>query len=392
VTDPQASAIVVSPLLPFPPASGGQKRTLRLVEAMQRAGARPRILTAHDAAPEDVAALRDRGCDVELLAFSPGLRVRVAQHLARRPSPYLAPVAARLRPGAAPPAAFLQLEHTMSAYYRGLRPGTPVVLSLHNLDSELAAAAAHSRRPGLARARDSNRAAAFAAQERGAFPQVDRVLCVSEHDAHAVAALGGTPLLVPNGVDADLFAHPAAPAREELAAFFGHFGYRPNRDGLLRFLREGWARTLVARPRARLAVAGPGIDDAVRAELEAFPGVDVLGLVPDLAALLTRSAAVLVPLWEGGGTRLKALEAMAAARPVVGTPLGIERIGFAPGEHGLVAPDPAGLADALASLLADLPRAAALGGQARAHAERFRWERVTAELEELYATYVAAAA
>jgi glycosyltransferase involved in cell wall biosynthesis len=267
------------------------------------------------------------------------------------------------------------------------------VLSLHNLDAELAAAAARSRRAGgLAWARDRNRAAAFAAQERRAFPQVDRVLCVSEHDAEAVAAQGGTPLLVPNGVDADLFAHPAEPAHEELALFFGHFGYRPNHDGLLRFLREGWARTLVARPRARLAVAGPGIDASVRAELEAFPGVDVLGLMPDLPALLARSAAVLVPLWEGGGTRLKALEAMAAARPVVGTPVGVERIGFVAGEHGLVAADPAGLADALAALLADPSRAAALGANARAHAERFRWERVTAELEMLYAGYVAAAA
>lgn len=386
-----AGAIVVSPLLPYPPVTGGQKRTLRLLEAMDRAGARPRILTTDAATDDDVRALRERGWDVELLPFAPGPRERAAQHLARRPSPYLTPVAARVR--AAPGAAFVQLEHTMSAYYRGLRPGTPVVLSLHNLDSELAAGAARSfRRGGLAWARERNRAAAFAIQERRAFAQVDRVLCVSQHDAEVVAARGGMPLLVPNGVDAAFFAHPAAPAPEELVTFFGHFGYRPNRDGVLRFLREGWARTLAARPQARLAVAGAGVDAAVRAELEAFPRVDVLGLVDDLAALLERSAVVLVPLWEGGGTRLKALEAMAAARPVVGTPLGVERIGFADGEHGLVAPDPAGLADALASLLADLPRAAALGAHARVHAERFRWEHVTAELEQLYARYVAAAA
>jgi glycosyltransferase involved in cell wall biosynthesis len=255
------------------------------------------------------------------------------------------------------------------------------VLSLHNLDSELAAGAG---------ARARIRAGATAAQERRAFPAVDRVLCVSEHDAGAVRALGGRPLLVPNGVDADLFAVASGPARTPLAAFFGHFGYRPNRAGMLRFLREGWPRTLEAVPQAVLAIAGAGIDAGLRAELEAFPGVDVLGLVGDLPALLARAAAVVVPVWEGGGTRLKALEAMAAARPVAGTPLGVERIGFRPGEHGLVAEDPGGLADALAALLGDPASAAALGARARAHAQAYRWERVTAELEELYAGYVAA--
>lgn len=366
-------ALVVSPLLPYPPWSGGQKRTLRLLEAMERAGVRPHLLTADDAPPEHVAVLRERGWEVELTPFTPRLRDRVAQHLARRPSPYLAPVAERLTPP--PPPAFIQLEHTISAYYRDRRPGTPVVLSLHNLDSEVARAGVRGR----------YHARAVAAQERRAFPAVDRVLCVSQHDASAVAALGGRPLVVPNGVDAELFAIPEQPARQELVVAFGHFGYWPNRDGLMRFLREGWPRTLAARPEARLAIAG-AMSDA----LDTPPGVEVLGLLDDLRELLTTAAVVVVPLWAGGGTRLKALEAMAAARPVVGTPLGVGRIGFAAGEHGLVEDDPAALGDALAALLGDLPRAAALGARARVHAQRYRWERVTGELEALYASYVAA--
>ena len=39
-------ALVVSPILPEPPVTGGQKRTLRLLEAIERAGMHPRILTA----------------------------------------------------------------------------------------------------------------------------------------------------------------------------------------------------------------------------------------------------------------------------------------------------------------------------------------------------------
>jgi len=260
-------ALVVSPLLPYPPTSGGQKRTLRLLEAMARAELTPQVLTADEPDPAHVAALRARGWEVEVLAFAPGLRDRVAQHVARRPSPYLRPVAELLQRTAAMPAALVQLEHTMSAYYHGLRPGTPTILSLHNLDSELIATGARARRAGsLQWAREHSRALSTAHQERRAFAAADLVLCVSEHDATAVEALGGRALLVPNGVDADFFEIPHGPAPGELATFFGHFGYRPNREGLLRFLRHGWPRVLAARPQARLALAGPGISAPLRAD------------------------------------------------------------------------------------------------------------------------------
>ena len=46
--------------------------------------------------------------------------------------------------------------------------------------------------------------------------------------------------------------------------------------------------------------------------LERARGVEVLGLVADLPGALAAARAVIVPIWEGGGTRLKVLEALAA--------------------------------------------------------------------------------
>jgi polysaccharide biosynthesis protein PslH len=153
------------------------------------------------------------------------------------------------------------------------------------------------------------------------LPRADRVLCVSPDDAAAVRAAGGRPLLAPNGVDDAFFAVPDG-AQRETALFFGHFGYDANRRGLERFVAEGWPEVRVRRPRARLAVAGGGLEPALRVRLEATPGVNALGLVEDLPGVLAGVRAVVVPIWEGGGTRLKVLEALAAARPVVSTPLG----------------------------------------------------------------------
>jgi glycosyltransferase involved in cell wall biosynthesis len=85
------------------------------------------------------------------------------------------------------------------------------------------------------------------------------------------------------------------------------------------------------------------------------------------------------------------LEAMAAARPVVGTAVGVEGIGFAPGRHGLVAEQPREIAAGLATLLADPAEAERLGAAGRALAEEFRWPRALAELEATYAEWVATA-
>ena len=384
-------AIVVCPVLPHPPVTGGQKRTLRLLEALERAGARPYLLSADDASPEAAETLRARGWGVEVVPEPPpGARARLAQHLAARPSPYLHGVAARLERLQAEGAVLVQLEHTQSAYYRGA-PGIPTVLSLHNLDSRLLAQGARALRPGSPGwLRAWSRARATRSVERAAFPRADRVVCVSAADAHAAARRGANVLLAPNGVDDAFFAVPAAPGAEQ-ALFFGHFGYEPNRRGIERFVSEGWPDVLRRRPQATLAVAGGGMEPALRRRLEEVPGVRVLGLVDDLNVLHAGARAVIVPLWVGGGTRLKVLEALAAARPVVGTAVGVEGVGFTPEVHGLVGETPAALAAGVARLLADPAGAAALGAAGRDLAEQFRWPRALAGLEAAYRGWIRAA-
>jgi glycosyltransferase involved in cell wall biosynthesis len=308
---------------------------------------------------------------------------RLRQHAERRPSPLLRRLGdqvSRLGRGAA----LVQVEHTQSAYYPAPE-GVPWLLSLHNLDSAVALSVARQRRRGgTAWLQAHNRAAALRWVERRVLPRADRVLCVSETDAAAVRAAGGRPLLAPNGVDDAFFSVPADGTAER-ALFFGHFGYDANRRGLERFVREGWPAARRQRPDARLAVAGGGLDAALRARLAAEPGVEVLGLVDDLPAALASVRAVVVPIWEGGGTRLKVLEALAAARPVVSTALGASGLEFRHGGHGMLADEPAALGAALAGLLADPQRAAELGAAGRAFAERFRWPRALAAAQALYA-------
>jgi glycosyltransferase involved in cell wall biosynthesis len=376
-------AVIVTAVLPYPPTSGGHKRTLRLIEAIARAGGVPHLLTADAGEPGAAETLRARGWIVEQLDEPPpSLLSRLRQHLERRPSPYLHGLGRRLRE-VAPKSAFVQIEHTQNAYYWDAIGATRSVLSLHNVDSQMLASIMRGTR-GLGWLRAANRALSMRSIERRAVSRADLVLTVSERDRRHFEHRARRVLEVPNGIDDEFFEIPADLPDTEDVLFFGHLNYAPNEIGLTRFVREGWPRLAAARPRARLMVAGKGMPAKLARLLGEQERVVSLGFVPDILALLEQSRLVLVPLWHGGGTRFKVLEALASARPIAGTPKGVEEIGFVPGRHGLLADRPAELADAAARLLADEQLSRSITREGRELAERFRWSRALEPLERLY--------
>ena len=378
-------AIVICPVVPYPEVGGGHKRTMRLLETIEAAGVTPHLLTTDGRDAGGVAALRSRGWVVEVLPDAPVTALRRArQHARRLPSPFLPTVAARLRELVAEGCAFVQVEHTQSAYYARAIGATPWVLSLHNVDSELMKSVVRSQRPSRAWAGSLNRWLALRTVERRAVPRAHTVLCVSEEDRRQLARLSERVVVIPNGVDDAFFDVPAELPPDETVLFFGQYDYTPNALGIERFLRQGWPLVAQQRPEARLRLVGAGMSSRLRALAERVERVETVGFVEELAGELTSSRVVLVPIWAGGGTRLKALESLAAARPVAGTPLGMEGIGFEAGVHGELGHDPAELARLTVDLLADDSRARRLAAAGRELAERFRWERVTAPAVRIY--------
>ena len=95
---------------------------------------------------------------------------------------------------------------------------------------------------------------------------------------------------------------------------------------------------------------------------------------------------VVAPLRLGGGTRVKVLEALAAGKAVVASPLAAEGIEAVDGEHLLLAESDEELADATTRLLADPDARSALGRRAREWALRsIDWEPVVEAYDALYA-------
>ena len=99
------------------------------------------------------------------------------------------------------------------------------------------------------------------------------------------------------------------------------YHYQPNREGVDRFIREGWPEVRAACPTAEYWLVGKN-DPATARHWQAVPGVKVLGYVDDLAAVYDASWFTLCPLWTGGGTNIKVLESLAFGRTCVATVIG----------------------------------------------------------------------
>jgi glycosyltransferase involved in cell wall biosynthesis len=113
----------------------------------------------------------------------------------------------------------------------------------------------------------------------------------------------------------------------------------------------------------------------------------VTGPVLAVEPYLEQASVVLAPVRSGGGMRVKVLQAMAMARPVVTTPLGAEGLAGDRSQKPIaVAESAEGIASATAELLASREAREALGRRARAFvAEHHSWSAYLRRLEAIYA-------
>ena len=200
----------------------------------------------------------------------------------------------------------------------------------------------------------------------------DLVVVPSEADA---AILGLEVAVVPNGVDPARFRPTPIPP-DPVLVFTGSLNWQPNIDGLSWFCRDIFPIVRRCVPDARLDVVGRHPLPEVRA-LATLPGVELRADVPSVVPWLEAARLAVVPLRIGSGTRLKALEAMAAGRPVVGTTIGLEGLAVEDGVQALVADDAATFAKRVVEVVGDDALAQRVAAAGAAHARvRFAWDRI----------------
>lgn len=155
--------------------------------------------------------------------------------------------------------------------------------------------------------------------------------------------------VVPNCLNLADYAAVDVPKQPDTLIYTGAFSYFANHQAMVWFVGEVYPHIKAEVPAARLVITGNHADRP----LPPAPDVTLTGFVDDVRPYIASAAVSLAPIWHGGGTRLKILEAMALGTPVVATSKGAEGLDVCHEEHLLIADTPARFAAAVVRLLQD---------------------------------------
>jgi glycosyltransferase involved in cell wall biosynthesis len=225
--------------------------------------------------------------------------------------------------------------------------------------------------------------------ERLLIPRFDSVIVCSELDGSRLGTAVSKERLhvMPNCTTTGVAVLEPATSRD--LVFVGTMSYPPNEEGVLYFCREVLPLIQRVSPETQFWIVGKSPSLCVRGLERTCRGVHVTGEVDDVRPFLSRSAAAVVPLLNGGGTRLKILEAMAAGRAVVSTSVGAEGLHAQHDVHLLLADTPQAMAESCVNVIASRETRERLVRHGRALVEQgYDWHITERSLRSIYAQLV----
>lgn len=187
---------------------------------------------------------------------------------------------------------------------------------------------------------------------RGLLPHFAAATVVSERERlllNEIAPEYDAVRVIPNGVKLKEYSHIRAARDPSTLIFTGAFTYDVNYKAMIWFLEKVYPLVQQEFPAVRLVITG----DHAGKSLPPAENVTLTGYIQDIKAAVAGAAVSVVPIQQGGGTRLKILEAMALGTPVVSTTKGAEGLAATHEHDILLADNPEGFASAVLRLLRD---------------------------------------
>lgn len=254
------------------------------------------------------------------------------------------------------------------------RLSLPSVLFTHNVEAEIFARHLEVAPGPLHRMVWRDQLRKMRDFEANTLQSYDSVVAVSNRDRDFFRREYGVGAsIIPTGVDLDYFAFraPSESARPPVIAFTASMDSLANIDGVRWFMDEVWPLIVRDVPDAQMRVIGRNPDAGLVAEAKKRGLLwNFTGYVDDVRPHLEGVNAYVIPLRVGGGTRIKAYEAMAFGLPTVSTAIGIEGLNLEPGRHFLQADMGEAFASDVVRLLQDGALRRKLATDARALVEQ----------------------
>lgn len=245
---------------------------------------------------------------------------------------------------------------------RVLCPKAHIVFDFHNVESSLLMQQDRARAPSCLRflvpLLFSKRWRAAIHDDLEAISMADAIWLCTAQDQALASALAGRPVktaVVPNACprwcETANLAKTHFEAQYPTILYLGHLGYPPNKVSVRRLAKRIMPLIQTFLPKTQLIVAGRAPNTRLRSFLGRFEHVELIADPVEVHALYERADMVVLPLTEGGGSRIKVLEALAIGCPIVATAKAIEGLRLVPEKHFLLAEQPEEFATAVTRLV-----------------------------------------
>jgi polysaccharide biosynthesis protein PslH len=247
-------------------------------------------------------------------------------------------------------------------------------LDHHNIESHMMLRRADIEKHPLRRLYYRQEGIRLLSYEKRLCPRFDlNITCSALDTERLLKALPGLNIAeIPNGVDTDYFKpfDNDQVGEEPLSMVFaGNMSWYPNAAAMLFFAEQVWPKLKVALPGAKMHVVGANAPAALTELGQRDPHFKVHGFVPDARDVIGPAALYVCPIMDGGGTKLKVLDALAMGKPLVAHPVACEGIDVRDGENVVFATDPQQFVAKIVSLLGDPVCRDAMSAAARSLAE-----------------------
>jgi len=367
------------PSVPSPADSGAKLRNLALLKLARR---RHQVDALAFGPPGDARASSLR----RLLWLTSPNRVDVVERFAS--AAFREKVRSRLAEGSFDA---VQAEGIEMAQYLDLVPPERRIYDAHNAEFLLQRRASETADTLVAKLYSRLQWRRLQRFERAVVRNSRLTLTVSEHDANQLLALANGEArvrVVPNAIDISAYPFRRSDVDVPNLLFLGKLDYRPNADAVRWLVQRLLPRIHEQKASARLFVVGSNPPGWLVAAGQHDPRIAVTGHVADERPYLERCSVLLLPIKAAGGSRLKALVAMAAGLPIVSTQVGMEGLDAEPGENflQLCAETDVEWVDGVCRLLDDSDTRRDLAERARRLVEaRYDWSAIQPAVEAAYA-------
>jgi len=161
--------------------------------------------------------------------------------------------------------------------------------------------------------------------ELGLLKSANQVICFSDKDKLLIKERYNIESQVVDFYPEPLFQlnESAYNPEKRLFCFFGAWNRTENSRGLLWFIEEVIP---LLNEDIHIRIIGQGITENLRKNIEKNNRLQYLGFRDDASQLIYESNALIAPIFEGAGVKMKVLDSLCTGTPVIGTDVAFEGI------------------------------------------------------------------